>query len=87
MTLLRRGADVQPASGGIVFNPRSDTVYFDYNVVAASNQVPKKGNASVAVETWYDLPNNGREALVTVSVSLIDEDKFTYSDSVEVNIR
>jgi hypothetical protein len=78
---------VQPASGGIVFNPRSDTVYFDYNVVASTNQVPKKGNASVAVEAWYDLPNAGREALVTVAVSLVDEDRFTYSDSVEVNIK
>jgi hypothetical protein len=78
---------LQPASGGIVFNPRSDTVYFDYNIQAERNDVPKNGSASVNVEVWYDLPNAGREALLTVQMGFIDDDKFTYAESVEVNVR
>jgi hypothetical protein len=78
---------LQPAAGGIVFNPRSDTVYFDYNIQAAGNDVPKKGNTTINVEVWYDLPNAGREALITVSMGFIDEDKLTYTESVEVSAR
>jgi hypothetical protein len=78
---------LQPAAGGIVFNPRSDTVYFDYNIQAAGNDVPKNGSTSVNIEVWYDLPNAGREALLTVSLGFIDEDKLAYTESVEVSAR
>jgi hypothetical protein len=78
---------LQPAAGGIVFNPRSDTVYYDYNIQASSNTIPKKGQASVNIEVWYDLPNAGREALVTVVMGFVDEDKLTYQKSVEVSVR
>jgi hypothetical protein len=33
---------------------------------------------------WYDLPNKGREALITVSLAFQDADGNTYSKSLGV---
>jgi hypothetical protein len=80
---------LQPAAGGIVYNPRSDTVYYDYRITNSSgtSDVSKNGTKTLTITVWYDLPNATRESLATVSVSLIDEDKFTYGASVDVNVQ
>jgi hypothetical protein len=61
---------VQQASGGIVIAPSGGEVeHFQFNSSASGNLLPAKGHASVGFQVWYDLPNKGKEALVTVSLS------------------
>ena len=37
-------------------------------------------------EVWYDLPNKGREALVTVTLGFKDDDNNQYSDAIAVKV-
>jgi hypothetical protein len=78
---------VQQASGGIVIAPSGGEVeYFKFNSSASGNRVTANGSASVGFEVWYDLPNEGREALVTVTLGFKDDDDRTYSDAIAVKV-
>ena len=60
---------VQQATGGIVITPSGgDQVYFKFNSSAVTNHVNKNGSADVGFDVWYDLPNGGKEALITVGL-------------------
>ncbi len=41
---------------------------------------------TVGFDVWYDLPNGGREALVTVGFTFQDDDDNTYSDTLQVKV-
>ena len=84
---------VQQASGGIVITPSGGEVeYYRFNSSASGNRVSANGSASVGFEVWYDLPNKGREALVTVSFGFQevnqgdDNDYDNFTDAVEVKV-
>ncbi len=78
---------VQQATGGIVIQPSGgDQVYYKFNSSAPTNHINAKGSASVGFDVWYDLPNTGREALVTVGFSFKDSDDNTYSQTAQVKV-
>ncbi len=78
---------VQQASGGIVITPSGGAVeHYQFNSSASGNHVNAKGSAGVGFEVWYDLPNKGREALVTVSLGFKDDDSNSYSKSIDVKV-
>jgi hypothetical protein len=84
---------VQQASGGIVIAPSGgDIEHYQFNSSASGNNLPAKGHASVGFQIWYDLPNKGKEALVTVSLSFKEVNKGddgvydTFQDSVDVKV-
>ena len=78
---------VQQATGGIVITPSGgDQVYFKFNSSAVTNHVNAKGSADVGFDVWYDLPNAGREALVTVGFTFQDDDDNTYSQTLQVKV-
>jgi hypothetical protein len=82
---------VQQATGGIVITPSGgDSVYYKFNSAAATNHINKNGSADVGFDVWYDLPNQGREALITVSFTFTytddDDDEFTYSKNLQVKV-
>jgi hypothetical protein len=78
---------VKQASGGIVITPSGgQTEKYQFNSSASGNKLSANGSATVGFEVWYDLPNKGREALVTVSFAFKDEDANAYSDSVDVRV-
>jgi hypothetical protein len=78
---------VQQATGGIVITPSGgDQVYFKFNSQAPTNHINANGTASVGFDVWYDLPNGGREALVTVGLSFKDDDDNTYSETAQVKV-
>ena len=78
---------VQQASGGIVITPSGGEVeYYRFNSSASGNRVNANGSASVGFEVWYELPNRGREALVTVTLGFQDDDDRQYSDSIAVKV-
>jgi hypothetical protein len=82
---------VQQAAGGIVIAPSGgDQVYFKFSSSAVANHINANGSADVGFDVWYDLPNQGKEALVTVAFTFDHEDKddntYTYSDTVKVKV-
>jgi hypothetical protein len=84
---------VQQATGGIVIAPSGGEVeHYQFNSSASGNRLAANGRATVGFEVWYDLPNKGREALVTVSfgfreVDQGDDNAFdTFADSIEVKV-
>lgn len=78
---------VQQASGGIVIAPSGGEVeYYRFNSSASGNRVTANGSASVGFEVWYDLPNKGREALVTVTLGFKDDDDNQFSDVIAVKV-
>jgi len=79
--------NVKQASGGIVITPTGGEVeHYQFNSSASGNRLPANGSASVGFEVWYDLPNRGAEALVTVGFSFRDDDDYTHTDSIEVRV-
>jgi hypothetical protein len=84
---------VQQASGGIVIAPSGgDVEHYQFNSSASGNLLSAKGHASVGFQVWYDNPNKGKEALVTVAISFQEVDegsdgvKSTFQDSVAVKV-
>ncbi len=79
---------VQQASGGIVITPTgSDVEHYDYLSHATSNRLDAKGKTNVTFDVWYDLPNKGREALVTVTFSFTDDNKSAFVESTAVKVQ
>jgi hypothetical protein len=77
---------LQQATGGIVITPSGgDQVYFKFSSSAATNHVNANGTADVGFDVWYSLPNQGSEALATVSFSFVytdkDDNQYTYSST------
>jgi hypothetical protein len=81
---------VQQAAGGIVVTPSGgDQVYFKFSSSAATNHINANGAADVGFDVWYDLPNQGREALITVGFTFeheADDNTYTYSDTAKVKV-
>ena len=78
---------VQQATGGIVITPSGgDQIYYKFNSSAVTNRINAKGSADVGFDVWYDLPNGGRESLITVGFSFKDDDDRTYSDTLQVKV-
>jgi len=81
---------VQQAAGGIVVTPSGgDQVYFKFSSSAATNHINANGAADVGFDVWYDLPNQGKEALITVGFTFEyenDDNTYTYSDTAKVKV-
>jgi hypothetical protein len=80
-------ANVKQASGGIVITPSGGAVeYYQFNSSATGNHINARGSAAIGFEVYYDLPNKGREALITVSLGFKDDDDLTYTRTLGVKV-
>jgi hypothetical protein len=78
---------VQQAAGGIVIAPSGGrTEHYQFNSSAGGNHLNANGSLGIGFEVWYDLPNEGREALITVTLSFRDEDSVNYTDSIDARV-
>jgi hypothetical protein len=89
---------IQQATGGIVITPSGgDQVYYKFNSLAVSNHINANGSADVNFDVWYDLPNDGREALITISLGYEYDDQddddgdgevdtYAYSGNAQVKV-
>lgn len=80
---------VKQASGGIVTPPTgTDKEYYEFVTVNASgNQFGTVGSpVSGTFEIWYDLPSLRKEAVVSLSLSFVDNDSKTFSVSRDINV-
>jgi hypothetical protein len=80
---------VHQASGGVIMTPTgSDVEHYDYLSQVANNTIPAKGTGTVAFNpVWYWLPNGGREAVVTMTFSFLDDNNSSFSEQTTVNVQ
>ena len=80
---------VQQASGGVIMTPTgSDIEHYDYLSQVANNYIAAKGTGSVTFNpVWYWLPNGGREAVVTMTFSFLDDNSSSFSETATVNVQ
>jgi hypothetical protein len=86
---------VQQATGGIITAPTTGEVErYTFNPSSSGNRLEGNGRASVAFDVYYDLPNLGREAVVTATFTYLDEkdqdddfDDFQFTESVQVRVQ
>jgi hypothetical protein len=79
--------NVQQASGGIVVPPTTgETEKYQFNSSPSGNRLERNGTVTIGFEVLYDLPNLGKEALVTVTLGFLDDDDVSFTDSVKVRV-
>jgi hypothetical protein len=83
------GVTVQQASGGIVTPPTGgDTVHSEYVVRDSSGSRFSGANTAnnCNIDVWYDLPSLRKEALITVSIGLVDDDGRAFTKTIDVKV-
>ena len=80
---------VQQATGGVIMVPTgTDQEHYDYLAQVANASIPAKGTGTVALNpVWYWLPNGGREAVVTMTFSFLDDNDSSFSESTTVSVQ
>jgi len=80
---------VQQASGGIVTPPTSgENERYDFVISQTTGNRFTGVNTSVTMtfDVWYDLPNLRKEALVTATLSMTDDDGVTFTENVSIRL-
>jgi hypothetical protein len=80
---------VQQAQGGVVLTPSgSDKERFQYTSNQADgSRLEANGTFRMAFDVWYDLPNKGNSALVTLVFSFTDDDDYALTEIVKVPVQ
>ena len=80
-------ASLQQSAGGIVITPPSPLAEsYRFNVRAGTNQIAASGTLPIEFDFFYTLPNGGRQALVTVTFTLVDANGAQSQVVATVNI-
>lgn len=80
---------VQQSSSGIITPPTgSETEKYEFAIAqASSNRFVSAGTSiQMTFDVWYDLPNNGREARVNVTLGFRDDGSLAFSEVVPVTV-
>jgi hypothetical protein len=89
ITITAVNGKVQQASGGIVTPPTGGDVEHYESVIAqasGSQFAAVNGTVTMSFQVWYQLPNGRREALVTESISMKDNNGKTFTKDVNVKV-
>jgi hypothetical protein len=81
-------ATVQPASGGIVVPPPTGTqVYSEIVPFASGNTFNAVGDTvTITYDVFYHLPAGGKEALISFSFTMVDDDDNSFGETVQVRV-
>lgn len=88
-TILSATAKVEQASGGIVSPPTGgESEHYESVLVSSTgNSFGSTGSAQTMVfDIWYDLPSLRKEALVTFTINLKDDDGATFTKTATVQV-
>ena len=87
ITIRALSADLQQAAGGIVVAPPANLdEAFRFQVKAGGNTLPAAGTVAIDFDFAYTLPNGGREALVTITLTLVDDQGVSSTKTVQVRV-
>lgn len=81
-------ATVQAASGGIVVPPPTGTqVYSEIVPFASGNQFNAVGESvTITFDVYYHLPSGGKEALISLNFTMVDDEDNSFGESVQVRV-
>lgn len=88
-TILSATAKVEQASGGIVSPPTGgESEHYESVLVSSTGNSFAAPNITqtMVFDIWYDLPSLRKEALVTFTVSMKDEDGATFTKTASVQV-
>lgn len=89
VTLAQASVKVNQASGGIVTPPSgSDTEHSEYVITEASGNKFGGANTSQSMhfDVWYTMPSQQKEALISLSFSMYDNDGRSFTKTATINI-
>jgi hypothetical protein len=86
---------VQQAAGGIITPPTNGQIeHYQFTSQSSGNRLEGHGTTVVGFDVWYALPNQGREAVVTVIVTFLDKkdvsnltDDISFTNQVTVTVQ
>ena len=86
---------VQQAAGGIITPPTNGQIeHYQFTSQSSGNRLEGHGTAVVGFDVWYALPNQGREAVITVIVTFLDKkdvsnltDDVSFTNQVTVQVQ
>ncbi len=88
LTIRSITADLQQSSAGIVITPLTGTdESFRFDVRAPGNRVDVNANMAIPFTFHYTLPNGGREALISLSFSVITDAGSSGAVTATVNLQ
>jgi hypothetical protein len=89
VTITAAAGKVEQASAGIVTPPTGGNVEHYESVILASSGssiAAVGGGVTMTFQVWYALPSGNREALITETISMKDNNGTTFAKDVKVNI-
>jgi hypothetical protein len=85
--ILSLKADLQQAAAGIVIEPPTGfDESFRFTVDAPGNRIEGSGTIAIGFTFFYTLPNAGKTALVTVTLSIVDDNGSSTTVTAKVNV-
>lgn len=86
-TVRSLSANLQQAAGGIIITPPSGlSESYRFNVRSGTNQLGANSTLPIEFDFFYTLPNGGRQALVTISFTMVDSNGSQSSVVATVNV-
>ena len=78
---------LQQASGGILIAPvTGETVRFRFDTRVPGNRLEPAGEIVVEFDLFYTLPNQGKEALITVNLVLVNDSSVTTAENIQLRV-
>ena len=78
---------VQQATGGIIISPvPGQAESFRFDTRTDGNIITPGSSKVTEFDVWYTLPNQGREAVITVTVSYINDSGLTRTENITVRV-
>jgi hypothetical protein len=89
VSIVSASGKVEQASGGIVTPPTGgDVEHYESVILSSTGSTISAvgGGITMSFEVWYALPSKGKEALVTETISMKDNNAVTFAKSVPVRV-
>lgn len=89
ITLLQASVKVSQASGGILTPPTGgDVERSEFVITQSSGNRFAAANTSITMnfDIWYTMPSQQKEALITVTFNLADDDGAAFAKTATINI-
>ena len=78
---------LQQASGGILITPvTGETERFRFVTRPSGNRLEAAGEVVIEFDLFYTLPNRGKEALITISLTLLNDSSVNLTESIQLRI-
>jgi len=88
LTLAQAAVKVNQASGGILTPPSGDVERSEFVITQATGNKFAAAGATVTMnfDVWYTMPSQQKEALITVTFNMTDDDGRAFAKTATINV-